>query len=668
MDAPAADRHSRASSIRVKMIKFAVLETDRTSGIRPAGREFAVYSGDYGDFAGFPFSPRKRRRRMIPWPWTGAGAWAGVHRGIGMSVKMHRIAFGLLVAWMAVAPAALAQTTVTIQPPRGDVYVREPFEVSIQVQNFQECSEPEFPQLPNCTVERAVGGESTQTTIINGRMRTTRTRTYEYRITAEEPGELVIPPVKVVVDGKHLGTRAVRIEVLPSDAIDRLLVEITSESPRAYVGQQIRLTLSIWIEPALFDGQPINAAGMYSCLQRGDVRPFSPPEADSGILKYRTAPDGTRRSYYVFSSTIGYVAERPGILNFPDIRLEASYPTRIVRDVFRELRVASARTLRASATGPGIEVLPLPNEGRPANFSGAVGQFTLTASARPLQARVGDPIELTLEIRGDGPLDTLPAPLLASEPELSRDFRVPRETLTGETVGGVRRFKQMIRAINPETREIPAISYPYFDPIAGEYRSARSQPIPLTITGGESLEVAPDPGLTDRDSSIEETTGLRGNETSTEALLRSERPVRVEHVLAAAAGPPAAISAYWLLGAWVQSQRKTRTSRRARAGAAARARIAAAARATPRDAAHELLAMLAHYLADRTDGSAAMYSGRAAVEFLRGRSVDSRVLADTADFVARCEAMGFGGAADGDLRALLDTARECIDRLERVPL
>lgn len=664
----AINRHSGDRVLRVTPFAKVRGPADCCIGIRLAGLRCAVHSRDCIEIAGFWISLRFSRRRMICWAGEAArNYWIHVHDGFGMIAK-DRIALGLLAGWIALVSGAFAQTTVTIQPPRGDVYVNEPFEVSVQVQNFQECSEPGFPELPNCTIERALGGESTQTTIINGRMRTTRTRTYEYRITAGQAGELVIPPVKVVVDGKQLGTRPVRIDVLPSDAVDRLLIEITSEVPHAYVGQQVRLTLSIWIEPALFDGQQISAPGMYSCLQRGDVRPFSPPEADSAILKQRTAADGTKRSYYVFSSALAYVAERPGILNFPDIRVEAAYPTRIVRDVFRELRVASARTLRSAATGPGIEILPLPNEGRPANFSGAVGQFTLHASARPLQVRVGDPIELTIEIRGDGPLDTLPAPLLASDSQLTRSFRVPRETLTGETIAGVRRFKQMIRPVNPEIREIPAISYPYFDPVAGEYRVASSQPIPLAITGGESLEIAPDPALVEQAPDVEETTGLRGNETSIAALLRSESAVRVGHVLAAAVGPPVVISALWVVGAWMQTQRKARNARRFRAAAIAREKIAGVSRLPPRDAAHELLSMLANYLADRTEGSAAMFTGRAAVEFLRGRAVDSQILSEIAAFVDRCETIGFGGGAGGDTEELLLTARACIDQLERVNL
>lgn len=575
-----------------------------------------------------------------------------------------RCTFPAFFVAIILAARVSAQTTVTIDPPRGDVHVNEPFAIGVIVQNFTDCKEPEFPVIPNTTIEKGAGGDSTQTSIVNGRMRTSRTRTFQYLVTVSQVGELVIPPIKVEVDGKQLGTRAVRLDVLPSDARERFFVEISSEVERAYVGQKIELTLAIWIEPATFGGELISAGGMYSCLQRAELGPFAAPAADSAVQKSRVGADGTKRTYYVFTSTLDYVGERAGPLTFPDIRVEASYPTKIVRDVFRELRVASARALRAGATGPNVNVLPLPIEGRGANFNGAVGRFTISATAKPTQVRVGDPIELSVELRGDGPLDTLPAPLLASDEVLSKSFRVPRETLTGETVGRVRRFKQTIRPTSADVREIPSIEYPYFDPFDGKYAIARSQPIPLTITGGESLEIAASQGEARAEPELEEIS-YRGNESSMTALLRSSPSVSITHVVVAVAGPPVAVSAVWTIGALVRSRRATRGARRARAATSARRRCASAGLMSPRDASHEILAALAGYLGDRSEQAAARFQGRAAVDFLRECDVGKHVIEPFARLVERCEALGFGGEAGVDAAQLAREADEVIGLLER---
>ena len=67
-------------------------------------------------------------------------------------------------------------------------------------------------------------------------------------------------------------------------------------------------------------------------------------------------------------------------------------------------------TLEAKAHN--ITVKPLPVEGRPANFNGAVGQFAMTAKASPLEVTVGDPVTLNIQLSGEG-RSILPALLLA---------------------------------------------------------------------------------------------------------------------------------------------------------------------------------------------------------------------------------------------------------------
>ena len=59
-----------------------------------------------------------------------------------------------------------------------------------------------------------------------------------------------------------------------------------------------------------------------------------------------------------------------------------------------------------------LEVKPLPKEGRPEDFSGAIGQFSLQASATPKQAAAGDPISLNVTVSGRGNFDAMGSPVL----------------------------------------------------------------------------------------------------------------------------------------------------------------------------------------------------------------------------------------------------------------
>src|SRR5262249_50236022 len=60
-----------------------------------------------------------------------------------------------------------------------------------------------------------------------------------------------------------------------------------------------------------------------------------------------------------------------------------------------------------------LVVLPLPEQGKPADFSGAVGRFTMEVRASPLEVTAGDPVTLTATLRGEGDLSSVTPPALA---------------------------------------------------------------------------------------------------------------------------------------------------------------------------------------------------------------------------------------------------------------
>ena len=78
----------------------------------------------------------------------------------------------------------------------------------------------------------------------------------------------------------------------------------------------------------------------------------------------------------------------------------------------------------------------------------------------------------------------------AAIPQLAEDFRVPPETLAGTARGNQKRFTQTIRAKRADVKEIPAIEFAYFDPQAGQYAVARSEPIPVLVSVVERDEKA----------------------------------------------------------------------------------------------------------------------------------------------------------------------------------
>jgi hypothetical protein len=132
-----------------------------------------------------------------------------------------------------------------------------------------------------------------------------------------------------------------------------------------------------------------------------------------------------------------------------------------------------------------IEVVPLPDEGRPASFTGLVGDLDLSASLDKTQATTNEALTYRLQISGEGNLRTLPEPDIA----FPNDFEVYPPELSesidrsGGRVSGSRIYEYVLIPRSPGTRTIPSVEYGYFDPRQGRYAAAASDPIRVTVTG-----------------------------------------------------------------------------------------------------------------------------------------------------------------------------------------
>jgi hypothetical protein len=138
-----------------------------------------------------------------------------------------------------------------------------------------------------------------------------------------------------------------------------------------------------------------------------------------------------------------------------------------------------------------LEALPLPQQDKPAQFYGLVGQYTISSSATPTKVNVGDPITLTVKIGGSKYLKPVQWPALEQEPALAANFKIPSQKSSPNIDNGFKVFTQTIRANNDQVTEIPPIPLAYFDAEQGRYVTAKTEPI--------KLEVAPTKILTNAD-------------------------------------------------------------------------------------------------------------------------------------------------------------------------
>ena len=140
-------------------------------------------------------------------------------------------------------------------------------------------------------------------------------------------------------------------------------------------------------------------------------------------------------------------------------------------------------------------MLPLPQEGRPADFSGLVGSFTLESTVEPRQLKAGESVTLTATVRGRGNAKRIPE--LKIPPLDGLKIYADQPVLKDENDGeGVVVSKTMKWALVPERDgryRIPALAMSYFDTAAGRYRTLKTAEATLSVAPGSADRAAPAP-------------------------------------------------------------------------------------------------------------------------------------------------------------------------------
>ena len=393
------------------------------------------------------------------------------------------------------AHLALAdQVQVQAQISRGTIYVNSPFAFALEVSGASdEIEEPDLSALGDFQVSSRGSSQSSHTSTVydQGGLRTVKHKaiTYNYSLTPKKLGSQMIPAITVKVAGKEYRSQPIAITVAKPEESDdfKLLLELNKE--KSYVGEPLTLTVT-WLIGTEVQGFDFNLAFLQ------DQRLFLKPKPATGqdtvkmelagqeIVALRDSKRHDGKAYATIQFSYVLIPKESGTLRLPDssmtIRALSGYSRPNRRDPFSMFGPQKQfRTMVIPASELSLEVLPLPSQGRPKNFSGLVGKYQLASLAAPLEANVGDPLKLTVTVSGDF-VDHVSQQHIdygLSETEFKLASDAP-EVASGS---GIKSFTSTIRARHTKVNQIPAQRLSFFNPASGRYEQALSEPLPIQI-------------------------------------------------------------------------------------------------------------------------------------------------------------------------------------------
>lgn len=386
--------------------------------------------------------------------------------------RLALAAVGLCVA----ATAAGFDIEYAVEPRA--VNLGEPVQVSFK---FVGIANPEPPVLSGVDDFTVSGGGRPQvsrnTMIVNGQV--SSDVTFSYVLFPTREGELKIGPMNYSAYGESKVLPEVTILVAPAHQSAALFAKLTVAKPEVYLHEIFEVTLTIYSHQVEMgsDFRLMNMPDSRLNFQAFNEMP-SQPEVVNGRV-YQTK----RFQSEVRALAAGSYRLAPA-LNVP-IRKESQ--RRSAFDMF-----FSGVQMEYTQIAPepvSLTVLPLPQEGRPDSFNGAVGSFSFEVTAQPLALNAGDPINLSMKIEGRGNMDAVSAPRL----DLGPDFRVYDSQLLQRDLNDRRShgrvlFEQVVIPRTETVKELPALEFSFFDPQQGAYRTLSQGPFALQVSPATDAE------------------------------------------------------------------------------------------------------------------------------------------------------------------------------------
>lgn len=439
-------------------------------------------------------SPEHERRVGIPraCAWGSDQACAVTHGDVAVpKYALRRTFLSLAVC------ALLLLTGVAVAQQRGVELKLEAHTLELgEAINVQiVCTNTGPPGTPEASVPAGLDlklisttpSSSSFTQIINGRRSQKTTYTYSMRLTGLKAGTYTVGPIDVEADNTTYRTQPVRVVVREGDTIstpqgDRyVFAEIDAQPRSLYVTEAITARLTIGIRKVEINGRPFEIDLLRKVLDQGRSQ-FS-VFSDGSVRKterWLKDSNGTRHRYEVFHVTKQVRAEQIGDNTIGPVFLKANYPTKIRRGFFGGHEVSSTRRETARAEGITVEVKAPPEQGRPPDYAGAIGRFSMRVTAKPARVEQGQPVTLAISITGS-PLEGVAGPDLTSQPELASRFDYTGEELVGDLEGGAKVFRRAIFPKQVGEQTIPPLSWCYFDPRDERYVVVTSDPIRITV-------------------------------------------------------------------------------------------------------------------------------------------------------------------------------------------
>ena len=326
-------------------------------------------------------------------------------------------------------------------------------------------------------------------------------KTYTYTLAPTARGKFTIKQATIVIKGETYKSLPKEVEVTAAverpdgektvdDVADEslhLVAEISKTSP--YLNEAVTVVYKLYASPSI-------DVTNFRALDNPKYNNFW--SQDIPVTKYdvqNTTYDGKSYRSVILKRVVLY-PQKTGELEIEPLSLDVSLQVPTNKRDFFGGRIFAQTNKTVSAGNRKINVKPLPTEGKPADFSGAVGEFQFSVTTSKTHLNASESLQAKVAINGKGNLKlfeipslNLPSSLEVYDPEFNESVRT---TLSGME-GNVSNSYTVVPTFKGKY-PIPSITFSFFNPKTEKYQTLSSGEIMINVLEGPTSGAANNTG------------------------------------------------------------------------------------------------------------------------------------------------------------------------------
>lgn len=343
--------------------------------------------------------------------------------------------------------------------------------------------------------------QSTSMQIINGV--SSSSLTLSYILMPNTTGSFTIGSASIQSEGQTYTTSPIKITVIkgsqkPKDEnnssgvsnqeiAENLFIRASIDKNKVYQGEQVTVTYKLYTRLNIAAQMSVDKLPQYQGFWAEELETARNISFGNEVIDGKQYKVGLLKRVALFPSQSGKLEVTPFELTIPIQIQKKKNPNNVWDDFFGDpFGRSEIVEYPAKSNTLKVEVIPLPENNKPASFRGAVGNFDFMASIDKQKTKTNEPITLKFDISGTGNLKLLELPPFELPNGFEKyDPKTDEQINRSGKIGGTKKAEYLLIPIIAGAREIPAIEFSYFDPETKSYKTIRSKSFSVEIEQGQ---------------------------------------------------------------------------------------------------------------------------------------------------------------------------------------